>query len=229
MQISLSHTHSPKQDMYITNGDGPAAFSEFGSWDLATNDGSVSVTLLNPGLEQDDVRVFSFKVNNPTKTCGGTPALSVALSEAEACSTGHVVTGNVAFLQPSIAQSSGTPCADNVITVKFRVSHPLVPDCAPAITLSGLTNTQTEAAKASLTASTATIFPMDLISVPSEISRSALWNRVQANNPALKISLNRLIRETINNRTAGTAEQRVSIEQRRVYPTTGLSGRSFRT
>ena len=62
-----------------------------------------------------------------------------------------------------IMQSSSTPCADNVITVTFQTSDTLRMACASQITLMGLKNTQTDAVKASLVASSATIFPLEQV------------------------------------------------------------------
>jgi hypothetical protein len=116
------------------------------------------------------VLTFKFIVANPPQSCG-ISALSVTLgSGALVCSNGITTTGtlkvddfNFVADKMVIMQSSSTPCTDNVITVKFQTSDTLRMACASQITLMGLMNTQTDAVKASMVATSATIFPLEQV------------------------------------------------------------------
>jgi len=146
-------------------------------------EGKIVVQLDGPGLpgsvrnyldpdedENPAILTFQFIVANPPQSCGVT-VISVTLgSGALVCPNGATTTGTLTvdafeFVaeHTEITQSSSTPCADNVITVKFQTSDTLRMACASQITLMGLKNTQTDAVKASLVASSATIFPLEQV------------------------------------------------------------------
>jgi len=147
-------------------------------------EGKIVVSLADPGLAgttanparvealNPAVSTFSFTVANPPQSCGASTVSVTLGSGATVCTDGVTIdAGNsldvdaFSFVaaQTTIAQSSSTPCAENAIHVTLQTSHVLHMACASQITISGLTNTQTDAEKASLTATTPTIFPMEQV------------------------------------------------------------------
>ena len=113
--------------------------------------GSVNNYLDLVGAPNPAVLTFKFIVANPPQSCG-ISAISVTLgSRALVCPNGITTTGtlgvaDINFVDDKfvIMQSSSTPCADNVITVRFQTSETLRIAFASQITIMGLMNTQSQ-------------------------------------------------------------------------------------
>jgi hypothetical protein len=184
------------QDMFLTTTSSKLA--DMGKWVQAPANIALELktqTVLNEGL------TVSFLVVNPVKACGSMPNPSLVLDQADVCPS--TVTSSLLaveefdFTDVVVSQSSYTLCADNFITVLFKCSHPLSLRCAATITLSGLTNTQTEAVKAKASDTSASIFPTDQIWTSTEAigSKGAVWSKIDG---TLKLSLTEdLVQNTV--------------------------------
>jgi len=105
------------------------------------------------GSDLTNTYSFSFQVSNPAKTCRADLQTrpSVTLQEAATCAGGLSIASadlnitEATFEGTAAHVSSATPCDENTVTVTLRSSQLLRKSCMPAVTISGLKYSTTEA------------------------------------------------------------------------------------
>jgi len=135
--------------------DGDIQFpASTGEWDAATDTLKIIVTA---DLVQEKLYQFSIVVKNSPEY--QTNTVLILIDKLTVCKPTSV--GELFITQPylgassAVTQSSPYPCADNTITVKVDTNVPLMDDCAPKVTVSGLTGSCTaDNPTASVTSST---------------------------------------------------------------------------
>jgi hypothetical protein len=129
--------------------------ASMGEWDAAADTLKI---ILTADLLQNTPYKFNIVVKNSPEH--QTNPVLIRIDKLTVCPNPTSV-GELLITQPylratsAVTQSSPYPCADNMITVKVDTSVPLMEDCVPKVTVSGLTGSCTaDAPTASVTSST---------------------------------------------------------------------------